>query len=191
MRRLFAALAVAGLLLPAAAAAQEEVAPRWLFGFESRVGEADSQFTEDYSFGFIPTVSYYPSVRLRIDGFVGLAWGDSDSYSLHLMPGIRYYLRPGPGKLRLNSGLSVGFELLEESDRGDYERRLREQFPDSFVAARDELLFVRLVPVELEYWRSRRGAFTVGLDYQLRLLDGGAVDREGLGITAGYRLRLK
>lgn len=190
MRRLVVAFALASLALPAAAAAQDEQSPpRWLFGFESRVGEAESQFTDDYSFGFIPAVSYYQSERLRIDGFVGLAWGDSDSYSLHLMPGIRYYLRPGPGKLRLNSGLSVGFELIEES--GDYERLLREQFPDSFTAARDELLFVRLVPVELEYWRGRRGAFTVGLDYQLRLLDGGSVDHEGFGLTAGYRLRLK
>ncbi len=190
MRRLAVVLAVAGIALPSALPAQEPL-PRWLFGFESRVSQAEPHFSRDYALGFIPTVSYYLSPRFRIDGFLGIAYANSDDYSLYLMPGARYYHRPGPGKLRLNSGLSVGFQLHEEPGDREYERRLREQFPEAFIDVRDEVLFLRLVPVEVEYWLGRRGAVTVGLDYQMRLLDGATVDDEGAGVTAGFRLRLK
>lgn len=47
------------------------------------------------------------------------------------------------------------------------------------------------MPVELEYWRSRRSAFSVGIDYQARVRDGGELFDEGFGLTAGYRVRMK
>lgn len=184
MRKSPLLVTLAVLLLTAGAAAAQPAdgpgsEPKWLFGLETRVGESEPTFSRDYEIGVIPNFSYFLNERVRLDGFVGFGYSSSDSYSLWVMPGARYYHRTSPHRLRLNSGGSIGFRLLEEEAL---------PLPAGF---RDEVATLRLVPIELEYWHSRRTAFSFGLDYEGRIRDGGELFDEGFGLTAGFRIRLK
>lgn len=167
------------LWLPPAAFAQEESS--WLFGLEVRVGESEPDFASDHQWSVIPNFSHFLSERLRLDGFLGLGYTDSDNYSLWAMPGLRYYHGDGPGPLRFNSGFSVGFELLE-SERRDV------AVPPDF---REDIAHLRLVPLEMEYWHGRRSALTLGLDYETDIEEGGRLGDGGFGVSAGFRIRLK
>lgn len=183
MRKSPLLVTLAVLLLTAGAAAAQPDAqgsePKWLFGLETRVGESEPTFSRDYEIGVIPNFSYFLTERVRLDGFVGFGYSSSDSYSLWLMPGARYYHRTAPHRLRINSGGSIGFRLLEE-----------ESFPLP-AGFRDDLGTLRLVPAELEYWSSRRAAFIFAFDWEARIRDGGELYDEGYGVTAGFRIRMK
>ena len=185
MNRLSSICLAASVLLAGPALADEP--PVFQFGLESRFGEPVEFSRSDYSWGLIPNFSYQLSERFRLDAFAGFSWSDSGAYSLSLQPGFRYYLTPPTRKLRWNSGLAVGFTVLEEG-------------PDTTVtpdgrtievpSAHDDV-WLRVVPIEAEYWTHRRWGWTFALDYQTRFGDRDRIDDEGFGIAAGFRYRIR
>jgi len=191
MRRLSIALTIPFLLLVSTAALSAQEEPKFLFGLENRFGEPLEYRGADFSWGVVPNFSYFLSERLRLDAFAGLAWSESDDFSLSLQPGLRYYLRPGPGKLRLNTGFSIGFELIDNTgDKFDPERLealgLRAaEFQD------DDSVWLRLVPIELEYWSFKRTAFTFSLDYQTRLFEDSGTGEDNFGVAVGLRYKIR
>lgn len=180
---------IVGLLVAGAVEAQEDQESRWNVSLETRAQVGYSSAGEgDLAYGgLFPKVSFFVKDRLRIDSGIGLGFNEGDDVRLNLFPGVRYYyLQPENRRFRLNGGLDLGFGLFYTPTRSRFDVGPEGNF---VVTPQDELLTLRAVPLELEYWAHRKGAFTLGFDYGATLLEGGELDGEGLGITGGFRWR--
>lgn len=135
----------------------------------------------------VPKASFHVGDRWRIDGAFGATFSDGLD-TLTLFPGARrYYFESDDRRWRLSGGLDLEIEL------GDSGRDRPFTLPDGTVfrnTSPDPLLGARIVPIEMEYWLHRRGAFTLGFDVGGQLFDGGDVEYDGAGLLAGFRLRL-
>ena len=94
--------------------------------------------------------------------------------------------RPGAGGQRDRVGWAAGHLPLTFGS-GEFGGVPPERIPD----LGDERLFVRVVPLELEYWGRPRTAFTLSLDHESRLFQGGDFEDEGFGLSVGFRYRIK
>lgn len=181
-------LLVAGAVV-AQVAAQEDPESRWNVSLETRAQVTHGSVAgSDLAYGgLFPKVSFFVKDRLRIDSGIGLGFDDGDDVELILFPGVRYYyFEPENRRFRLNGGLDLGFGLFHTPTRSRFDFGPEGNF---VVTPQDELLTLRAVPLEIEYWAHRKGAFTLGFDYGGTLLEGGELDVEGLGVTGGFRWR--
>ncbi len=189
MRRLPLAICVVCLvsLLAPPGNARAEEDKRFQFGLESRFTEATRSRSDDLSWSMIPTFSYQLTERFRLDAFAGVGYSEFGGLFLDLSPGFRYYLGPQRGKYRFNTGLSVGFTLFDQ---------------DKVVATdpsgnplvhngRDDELWLRVVPIEVEYWGNKRWGLTMALDYGERFGSDVRDDAEGFGLAAGFRFKIR
>ncbi len=180
---LSAILAVAG-----DARAQES---KFLLGIESR----PTATNHELDLNLAPNFSFRLSERFRLDASAGVLYSELDGYTVRLYPGFRYYFRPS-GKLRLNSGASLGFELFDETDdRGPIVAGALAK-ADGLADAgapglRDDGVSFRLVPLELEYWAFRRTALTFAFDHESTPFDNDDFESDGYGVAVGLRFRLK
>jgi hypothetical protein len=179
-----AALLVCFLLFTWGGAATAQEDARFLFGLESRFGDGYPSTVDTWT--LIPNFSYHLTPRLRLDAFTGFSWTDSGSYIVNLQPGLRYYLRPPRGKLRFNSGFSLGFDIIEHRDGSE-----RERLAALGLYADRDPFWVRAVPIELEYWEKQRWGLTFALDYQSRVNDARHDNEDGFGLAAGLRFRIR
>lgn len=200
---IFPALAC-GLLLVVLAAvpcsAQERGA--WQFGLDSGISE--SRFDSGADFTLFPRFSYYATDRLRLDGFVGLSWVDSSGLaSVEIEPGARYSFYRSPSRRwSLNFGGSLGIEVYDDTPEyrgvpagtgsGTTAATGAAHTPGTLVTLDqdDHLFSMRLVPVELELWRSGRSSWSLGVDWRSDVFDGGELGNERTGVFVGYRVRL-
>lgn len=190
MRRLPFTLCLVCLVLSLvpADAARAEQERKFHFGLESRISEAAEFERSEVNWGVIPNFSYQLTDRFRLDAFAGVAYSDEAGLYLSLQPGFRYYLGPPRGKLRFNTGMSVGFTLIDQDDQVTTEGGA------DFLASRpesDEGVWLRAVPLEVEYWSRERWGLTMALDYQSRLGGSRGIDDEGFGLAAGFRFKIR
>lgn len=179
-----------GLLLAGAVWAQEEQESRWNVSLETRanvgITSVDSAILE-YN-GLFPKVSFFVHDRLRVDSGFAFGYTDVEGLELRLFPGVRYYyFKPEDRRFRLNGGIDTGFGLFDTPSRSRF--GLDPEGGLVRLGEQDELLDLRVVPVELEYWVYDKGAFTLGFDYGGTLLEGGEFDLNGLGVLGGFRWR--
>lgn len=179
-------------ILVLAAGAVQAQAPeesRWSVSLENRL-ETGYSSTEGSHLGlgsFVPKASYHVGDRWRIDGAFGFTTSDG-LHSFTLFPGVRrYYFESGDRRWRLSGGLDLEIEIVDSVRDRVFE------LPDGTTlrnTSPDPLLGARIVPIEMEYWLHRRGAFTLGFDVGGQLFEGGDVEYGGAGFLAGFRLRL-
>ena len=185
MRRLPFAICLVCLLMPLGAARAEEERP-FQFGLESRFSEA-MHHSEEFSWSMIPNFSYHLTERFRLDAFAGITYSDDFGLGVDLQPGFRYYLGPQRGKFRFNTGLSVGFTLIDDADT--YVTTDLEGNPEVRTFDDDDV-WLRAVPLEMEYWGKERWGLTMALDYQTRFGSEFRND-EGFGLSAGFRFKIR
>lgn len=190
MRRLpFTPCLVCLLCLPlvSSAARAEEKRP-FQFGLESRFSEPSEFENSEVNWGLIPNFSYHLTERFRLDAFAGVAYSDEAGLYLSLQPGFRYYLGRPHDRFRFNTGLSLGFTVIDQDPAVGADGPadpLGPAFRD------DDDVWLRAVPIEVEYWGTRRWGLTMALDYQTRFGANALVDdNEGFGLAAGFRFKI-
>lgn len=185
MRRLPFAICVVCLLTPLGAThAQEE--RRFLFGLESRFSEQSKYGSAEADLALIPTFSYHLTQRFRLDAFAGVAYSD-EGLELSLQPGLRYYLGPQRGKFRFNTGFSVSFTVIDDDDT------VVTTDLDGNPVVRswdDDDEWLRVVPLEVEYWGSERWGLTMALDLRT-WFDSDVRRNDGFGVSAGFRFKIR
>ena len=193
MRRLpFASRLVCLLCLPmlplaSSAASAEEDRP-FQFGLESRFSEPSEFENSEVSWGLIPNFSYHLNDRFRLDAFAGVAHSDEAGLYLSLQPGFRYYLGRPHERFRFNTGLSVGFTVIDQDVPATTEGLDGSTVP----VFRNDDVWLRAVPIEVEYWGTKRWGLTMALDYQTRFdRDPLLEDNEGFGLAAGFRFKIR
>ncbi len=170
-------MAAAGL---AEAAEREPVVPERgtvLVGISGDVLFGDRQVSRGGFSLNAPFLSYFVGDRWRLDLSPRLAYGASDNYAIGLVPGFRFYYPTPFRTVWLNSGLAVGFDVIEKN-------------PRTATPLADDVIDAYAVPIEIEYWESETMGLSLGLQYGGTFYDGVADDLD-LGLIGGFRWRLR